>query len=378
MKILYVCFAIDQNNTKINQITSDSPAAFVKVSSVCAAINTTGNIAKILSLGIYNSKLKKTKLMDSTYNNVHIRYIHNLKTKIIRNFYSIFILPKYIKEEKPDVVIFYNYAFEYINSINYCRKNNIKFIIDIEDGVNKELNILQYNFRNCLYNKYIKESGGNVFTVSKRLTQNNNIKNSLVIYGTGIPQKKIELANDKINFLFCGTIIKETGAEYLISAINKLSKIEELKNKFFLNICGFGNYDEQLIELQNKYPELLKFWGKVDRQTYTELIDSSDCGVVLRVSETSMAQTTFPSKIVELSLNNLGLITTPASDIPLLFNENEVYFVNNDDDVVEVITKIVNNREEFNTIRNSLFEKACLHFDMNNIGKNIINFIGKM
>lgn len=380
MKILYVCFAIDQETTSKYQITSDSPAAFVKVKSVCDAIKTTGNEVSILSMGIFNSKVTVKYLEDKIVDGINIKYIHNKGTKGLRNFYTLFVLPSYIKKENPDVVIFYNYSFEYFRAVNYCKRAGVKFIIDIEDGVNKELNYLQYKFRKRVYRNFIIKAKGNVFTVCKALTQDDVVKNSLIIYGTGrsVEKNKKDYNSDKISFLFCGTIIKETGAEYIITALKKLSMMNDINSKVFINICGFGNYDNQLKDLSEKYSSFVKFHGKVDRQSYTDLLDKSDCAFVLRVAESSMAQTTFPSKVVELSLNNLGLITTPASDIPLLFTEEEVFFVNNEDEIISSIREIISNPQLFIEKREKLFKKACDNFDMKSIGKNIIDFIERM
>ena len=224
MRVLYVCNIFDNENIDKKGIVSDSPAAFVKVTSVCSALKPYAQDIEILSLGICNSKRKKIKLNDTFINEIPLRYVNKLNNKILRNLFVLFSLYRFIKKRNPEIVIFYNHTIVYFFAIVRLKLKKIKMIIDIEDGVNKELGLLRFFYRSLVLNFYIKCTNGYALTVSELLGKKYQLKKYFVIYGTGSAQRKIRREQERLNILFCGSLIQETGVDDLCSTISLIAK----------------------------------------------------------------------------------------------------------------------------------------------------------
>lgn len=369
MKVVYVSNAFDPLTREQNKISSDSPAAFVKVFNVLNGLKKNNIDVLLLSINIANRL--SIFYGSKEYNNIRINYLKNVKYKLLRNLRVLFFLPLELYKQKADTYIFYNYAFEYIFAFFFLFISKKKCILDIEDDVNDELPLMRKIIRKILVKVYIFFCHGKVLTVNKAIVSNHkHILKAFICYGAGVFNKK---ENRQPKKLFCsGSLLKETGMEVIVDLYKDKSSREFLETNFEFNICGFGPYEVELKQIKAKG---FKFWGRVNNETYTKLLENSDIAFVLKSPESSMGQTTFPSKVVEYALNDLALICTPVSDIPDLFSEKEIYFVNNSVDIINVLKKILNSSENFFNKKLLQSEIAQNMFEDKLVGKRLKDFL---
>jgi len=125
-----------------------------------------------------------------------------------------------------------------------------------------------------------------------------------------------------------GTLQYTTGSHLLAEAIRCLRSRPQPPNVRFI-ITGMGTGAEELEALsrENGLPQV-QFLGKVSRKIYDEILRSAHIGLALKLRSGDLADTTFPSKVIEIASSGMVLLSTRISDVPLLFQEDGAIFIN--------------------------------------------------
>jgi glycosyltransferase involved in cell wall biosynthesis len=373
MKLAYICNAFDPETREINNISSDSPAAYNKVLSISKCIQSVNDDISIVSISIFNSNKKNIKLSNQIVDGIHIFYFNLIRNKILKHVCIQFKLAHWILKNRYEGIIFYNFLIDYLLSAIIANLLGCKIVVDIEDGLHKNMPIASHIAGNILLKLYLFLSKGKALVVSSLLQNNKGIKKSLIVYGAGkLDIQRHVKGSKKLSLLFCGTIIPETGGLLLLELIHKIGKLEYLSSNIDIFICGKGNLLNEIQKYATKY-NFVKCYGFVSDKEYKQILEKVDVGLVLKHSV--MAQTTFPSKIVEFSLNHLAIIAFPSSDISLVFNDNEVMFVNNVQEIIDSIIYLLDNNEELNNRKALIAKKAKEVFDERKIGADILKLI---
>ena len=82
---------------------------------------------------------------------------------------------------------------------------------------------------------------------------------------------------------------------------------------------------EAFLGLAAQAPEWLIFDESLGRKAYLDVLNSSRVGLSLRLAGYEMGTTTFPSKVLEYAQHGLLVLTTRASDVPMLFGKEALY-----------------------------------------------------
>jgi len=90
-------------------------------------------------------------------------------------------------------------------------------------------------------------------------------------------------------------------------------------------VTGKGPFAEAFRSWAKQAPEWLSFGESMRRREYMNVLNSCHVGLSLRLSNYEMSTTTFPSKVVEYAQHGLLVLTTRASDVPMLFGEEALY-----------------------------------------------------
>jgi hypothetical protein len=374
LKTIYICNIFNQDRKDFYSITSDSPAAYNKVKNVSSAIKKSDVDISVVSISMGNSELH-TKLENeiNNVNGVYYHYLNSYTKKIIKNVHSMFNLLIFLIKNRNKIknIIFYNYQPEYFLTITAAWLLNKNIIIDVEDGVNTELLNMSFLFRMFLLKYYLLLAKGKLLTVSNNLLSLSSSDNKYICYGSidEINNRTI-LKGEKIRLLYSGSMIEETGAEVVVNLLNIISENNELSKKIEFNISGFGKYENIFKEMSEKY-KFLNYHGRLSSLEYEKMLTRIDASLVLKTAKSSMGRTTFPSKIIEFSSNGFLIITTKVSDIPLIFDDSEVFFVENEQDILEKISWTVENKIEARIMAKRSQEKAINVFGSKKVGDNI-------
>ena len=377
MKTIYVCNIFDQERRERYDVNSDSPAAFNKVLGVAKALNKNDCDCSIVSLSIGNSPFSFLEQNKVENQGVLFNYIGSISNKFIRSFYSSFSLLFFILKNKNKIknIIFYNYLAEYYLSIFLCLVLNKKIIIDIEDGINNDLNIIKKIFRKFLLSSYITMSKGNILSVSESLLKAHNPSNGFVCYGLTEFNNDHRLKNlfdndSDLKILFCGSLTRETGVPLLIKLCDLLGDNKNVSSKVVINIAGYGSMQSELISLAQRC-SFVKFHGRVSDSRYKSLLKNSHVGLVFKDLNTSVGSTTFPSKIVEFSSNQLAIISTKVSDVPKIFNDGEIFLVDDENEILSALNKFLNDPTLVHALSSKAYKKAKMTFNDKVVGRKL-------
>ena len=185
-------------------------------------------------------------------------------------------------------------------------------------------------------------------------------------------------AKSRYKCLLGGTVSSDTGADILIETIQLLRKnAEEWSNKLEFIITGKGDYIEQFEILGRvETPPFVTVAGRLTDADYAAMVDSCDVGLALKPNLGLLADTTFPSKVIELASAGLLVLTTDISDVKLVMGNGAVY-LNRDDpfELIHLLRWIFENPQlaEQTAIEGNLSVRG--HCSMELAGRKLANFI---
>ena len=123
-------------------------------------------------------------------------------------------------------------------------------------------------------------------------------------------------------------------------------------NRFEFHITGKGDELIKFEELQcqSGYPKVIVH-GRLTLEKYTEVLNLCNVGLALKLPDGPLANTTFPSKILEYINEELLILTTDISDVRFLLNENAIYTTGDIEDLILKFKFIINNTLELSKIK---------------------------
>lgn len=309
-------------------------AATNKVLSIISALRY--NMCKAYSVSLpvlgYNSNHKKFSSKVLHENNIPMIFLPVYSHPLLRRLHGIFIFAffclRHVRHQ--DKVIIYNYVPEYILSLLILRLKGNPALIDIEDAplpTNKNLkeliNKITFKITKILCQKrYI--------TVSEQIAKNLKLFSYCVIYGASkqfLPTKKI---NTSYRFIYGGTLCHDTGLDLFCEALKYLFYHKPTNNlpvEFI--VTGFGG-ESQIESLQNALKGTyisIEINHNITPTQYQKILRSCHAGLALKLPNTEVGSTTFPSKIIEITSSGLLLISTSTSDVPLIFSDKNTAII---------------------------------------------------
>jgi len=358
--ILYICNILSDNEMKSRTIKWCSTAAFHKVLGVSTAIANSGLTCKVVSLAFgRQSDLKKINKSNSqVLNNIPIHYLNSIGLPLFKNIFASIILLIYLIKNRIKFtrVIFYNARIELLLGIVCVRLMGKKCYLDVEDYPTCDDSFInRISFAIC---KNLCNSG--VLTVSKYNEQRIRSKNMLSIYGVYTKVLSPRKIYDTVNILVSGTLESDTGADLVYEMVSNYDKLfSKLSNGItpVFHISGSGSFMSKFKELSNTVPNIFIVYGNLSNTQYSDLIKNCHIGLSLKIPNSIIGDTTFPSKTIEYVKNGLCLVTTRVSDVPLLFNNNSCVFVEPDvNSLSENLVRLVNSPSQIENIANSAQE----------------------
>lgn len=340
--LVYLCNAFEEKTCREREINSDSPAASKKVFQISAALKSKGVSTIVLTMGrgrqngTWSWHSAKTVRFEQNL----IVYAPYFDAPILTHLVSLLGLAKVIwrlRRGKNNQITFlaYNRLPYYLVSLIFARIIGAKCFLDLEDGdiltrrfgvkyLIKKARILSIDFL-CNAGAILATSSLSKYSVQK---------NTLCCYGvakaSGI--KNIDW-DDKLQIHLGGTLDYSTGANLFIDAVKILRKkaSKDLRNVEFV-VTGKGDMAGNINALtrSNEHP-LVKFFGSVSNRDYKDLKDASHIGLCLKLGTSALGDSTFPSKVIDITSSGLCLLTTRVSDVPKIFANDEVIYLNDEE-----------------------------------------------
>jgi len=282
--------------------------------------------------------------------------------------------------EKDGIVFFYNFFPEYIPAAIVRRIFFRPAILDVEDaprddepGVRGWVNRISYSVlrRVCFED---------IVSVSRRNLLHLKSENGLVVYG-GVDKSAIlkpRIVENVIRISFGGALLRETGIYIFRDAIHELLKRSaEIAIPVEFHVTGFdmANAMDELVSNMSNNDRISIFWkGDVPLDEYESILGSCHIGLCLKIPGMSMGDTTFPSKVVEITSYGLALMSTPVSDVPILFDEKSAFMLGDDyaADLVERIIFCSKNPSLIFNVASAGVEVCKSNFTSDIVGKRFV------
>ena len=308
-------------------------------------------------------------------------------------------IKKYLKNrKKPDII----YAAVPSLSVSkvcakFCKKNNIKFIIDVQDlwpeafkmvfNIPVISNLIFYPMKKQA--DYIYSKADEIIAVSetycnRALKVNKKTKKGLSVFlGTDLKyfdeckkNNKIEFDDDVIRIAYIGTLGHSYNIKFVIDAISILNK-KGINNIKFI-VMGDGPLKQEFEEYAKERNINCEFTGKLKYENMIGLLCS--CDIAVNPIKAKSAGSII-NKVGDYAAAGLPVINSQESkEYRYLIDENQIGInVENDDSnsmssAIELMCSDYKKRKEYGNNNRKLAEKK---FDRQNTYSKIINVICK-
>ncbi|MBC8147725.1 MAG: glycosyl transferase group 1 [Bacteroidetes bacterium] len=381
-RLLVICNAIDDRARSNRKIVTDSPAGTKKVFLMCKALRSVGVDARVISLGRgkTNKDGKYYRSLQANISGVPVYYLPfstiPFLSQIITLIFATFSVFKYKKYKGKTVVMFYNRMPAYIGTLLMSRLLGFSRVLDLEDGetTHRVLSLIMRFFYDTFCNK------GAILACSA-LKSKVSCRPVLCYYGvnTNCDSADKSWKSEKINFIFSGAILRDTGALLLINVIKVLrEKSPAWAREINFIITGAGEEIGGLLDLQSdsKIP-LVSVFGRLSKEKYDNVIKNTHVGLSLKKTDGLYSNSTFPSKIVEFSSNNMLVIATRICDVEKTLGHDGALYLDSDCpyDMIRKIKWVVQNKEQSKKIASQGKKNMNLFTDPMISAKEISDFL---
>lgn len=357
LRLIYLCNALDEKTCSERSITSDSPAATQKVLQVASVLRNSGVVAVVLSLGRgrqqgsgrwYPAKVVRKE-------GVPIVYAPFFDFPVLTHLVSLLgLLPliwRLRSGSGSSALLSYNRLPHYLMAIEMARLLRLRRFLDLEDGdVQEGGSTFRRWVARVLSARFDRLCNAGGMLAASALSRQYAGQRTVCCYGVASP---VTDARDwvvkPLGVLFGGTLQRTTGGQLFVDAIDYLRTLAlpELVDLEFV-VTGKGDMAASLQALgaRDGFPKV-KFLGSVSRVDYVLAVQQAHVGMALKLPSSDLADTTFPSKVIELASVGLLVLSTRVSDVPALFREDGAVYVNNEDpkELAERLLWLTRNRD---------------------------------
>lgn len=340
LQLIYICNALDEQTCRERGITSDSPAATQKVFQVTSALRKAGVHTVVLSLGRGrqhgSGKWHQAKAVRDQ--GVAIVYAPYFDFPILTHLVSLFgLLPliwRLRSSNRSSAVLSYNRLPHYLMALEFSRGLQLRRFLDLEDGDVKEGGSSWRRWlARGLSAKVDRLCDSGAMLVASALRPQYAGPKTVCCYGVSAPVFNNRDWNAKpLVVLLGGTLQRTTGAQLFLETINllRMAAVPEVEAIEFV-VTGKGQMAPSLQALAEEegFPKV-HFLGSVSRSEYLETARRAHVGLALKLPSGELADTTFPSKVIELASVGLLVLSTRVSDVPALFHEDGAIFLDSE------------------------------------------------
>lgn len=338
--VAIVCNAIDDATRLERNITTDSPAATRKVFMLCQALRKAGVRAYVLSLGRGRPDgLAYFKRTIKRFKGVPVIYAPFSQVPVLSQVISLFgLIPALLRLSRAPnhSVVFYNRMIAYLPALLVARLAGFRCLLDLEDGEvvsqTKRYHSLRSWLRGSLNTAFDLLCWDGALLACSALKEATRIRPTICYYGTtSMLSDSTRWKQNEITVLMSGTLDEDTGAHILIEAIHLLRQEGSLARSLCFEITGKGASLSDFEKLAKESGSVaVKVHGRVTNHEYQLILDRSDIGLALKPVGGALANTTFPSKVIEFADAGLLVVTTDISDVRKVMGEGAVYLNSND------------------------------------------------
>ncbi|MET3516153.1 glycosyltransferase involved in cell wall biosynthesis [Pseudacidovorax sp. 1753] len=301
-------------------------AATNKVLNLCKSVRTQKVSAVVIASPITTSNKEKifTKPHATFERGIPVFYLRTLTKKGLNRIFAawgyLFAAKRICTCEGRKSAVFYNFFIEYTLALILLKIMGIPAYLDVEDGPRADEKDFRGFVNRVSYWIISRLTVDRKLVASKKLAEKLKFDDYCVVYGavsSNLTREK--KASGGIKILYGGALMRDTGLDLFLDALNNLSKCT-LPSKLTFVVTGFADRDLSNIPF-NLTSSNIDVHLKLgcSRQEYLEELKTSFASLALKLPSTEMGSTTYPSKTLEVAAEGLLLISTDVSDVGAVF-----------------------------------------------------------
>ncbi len=352
--VVIVCNALDDRTRLERRISTDSPAASRKVFLMARALRLAGIHPYVLSLGrgradgstsAFAVKVRRVGGVPTIY----APFSHWRGWSELLSLFGLVKPLKRLARHPLRAVIFYNRMPAYLLALHAASRFGYLSFLDLEDG---EV-VTGLSLKECLarivpayFDRHCRDGAMLACSALEAMT---TVRPVHYYYGTAVGNVDVpRWQTDRITCLMSGTLAPDTGAPLLIEAIRRLrARQPDWAAGVCFEVTGKG---ESLAAFEQLAAEpglpRVRVHGRTSDARYLEILRGCEIGLALKPVNGTLADTTFPSKVIEFAGSGLLVLSTDISDVRRLLGDGARYLERNDPELlIERLATIVADRE---------------------------------
>lgn len=352
--VLVVCNALDDVTRKERRITTDSPAASRKVFLMAQALRLAGVRPVVLSLGrgrtdgsggAFAAKVCRLGGVPTIY----APFSHRRGLSEVQSLFGLLGPLRRLARHSHRAVIFYNRMPAYLPLLRVASRLGYRSFLDLEDGEVTAGGSLKERLTRIVSAQFDKHCRGGALLACSALEAMTTVRPVHCYYGTAVGDVDVpRWQTDRITCLMSGTLAPDTGAALLIEAIRRLRSCQPgWAAGLCFEVTGKG---ESLAAFEQLAAEpglpQVRVHGRTSDARYLEILRGCEIGLALKPVGGALADTTFPSKVIEFAGSGLLVLSTDISDVRRLLGDGACYLERNDPELlIERLAAIATDRE---------------------------------
>ncbi|WP_108663897.1 glycosyltransferase [Acuticoccus kandeliae] len=320
-------------------------AAARKMILVVRALRSVGHRAIVVSLPFVGvgARRRSYGTVTTTEGGVPAVFLATLRSRYLRKLFGPFVLAGFAwrRVGRQDTAIVYNHAIEYLPALVLLRLKGARIVQDIEDaptadetGARGVLNRLSFAVTSALTVR-------RKMVVADHVARELGLADYVVVRGVASHEtdgldpdatKWDDLRSGQaLRIHYGGTLIGETGVDLFCAAVARLAKdADRLARPVCFAVTGVGELDK-IRGLQGRMQGCVKvdvtLRPELVKADYLALLDSCHASLSLKRPGSGMANTTFPSKVIEITASGLALVSTRLGDVAEIFDAHSAIFL---------------------------------------------------
>lgn len=370
-------------------------AAEQKMISVARAMRHVGLRAIIVSLPFIGAHAKRSCYgpVVTSDDGSPVIFLATLRSKYLRKMLGAVFLAgfswRHVRSD--DTVILYNHAIEYFLALLLLRVRGVHVVQDIEDvprpegwGVREFLHHLGFalTFRLTSRRKMV---------VAEHVARRLGLNDYVVVRGVAslsapavhaAPCKWAALRDGKPLILhYGGTLRPDTGVELFCAAVEALAQDNRRLNRpvvfFVTGVGALGPVRALQAKINDTGNVRLYVEGRMGKSDYDILISGCHASLSLRKPGSKYSETTFPSKVIEVTSRGLALISSDQGDVLALFDDKSAFLLRTYEasELMEIIVSLAADPERVERVAAAGRQISIQTFSPEIVGKEMIRLL---
>lgn len=385
-RFFFVCNAFDDATRIERNIVTDSPAASRKIFKMSGALRKAGVRATVISMGrgrqdgsgaYFPGKVKRVDGVPVVY----LPFMHfPLLSELLSLLAFLPVIWRLRRKHGRKTALFYNRLSAYLPALCLARLLGFNTALDLEDGATAVQGMAPRALKARLLQRVFDAAcTGGALLACDALAATTALRPARSCYGTAdIALPKEAWTTAPYAFLFGGTVSADTGGLLLINAIKKIrATAPAWAARMCVEVTGKGDSLELLQQLsRDEVAPLVKVHGRTTDLEYRQILERARVGLALKPNDGALANTTFPSKVIEFASNDILVLSTDISDVRKVLGDGALYLAADDVDLlIEQFRWIVENDAAARAVSLAGMQAAEAACSEDNVGRMLSDFL---